>query len=288
MTALRRRMIEDMRLRGLLPGTQTAYVGAVRALAEYYGKPPDQLSDEELRQYFVYLTDERQVARSTRRVALSGIKFLYTYTLKREWPLGDLVRARKSHHVPVVLSVEEVQTILSSVYQPHHRLCLSLIYACGLRISEGVSVQVSHIDSSRMQLVIRSGKGDKDRYVPLSEALVVELRQFWLTHRHAVYLFPKRNRSRIDPAATGPMTARSVRDAFRAACETSGVTKAATVHTLRHAWATHLLEAGVPLPIIQQWLGHSSPRTTARYTHFTRQAEAQALDKLGELLAGLL
>jgi len=288
MTALRRRMIEDMRLRGLLPGTQTAYVGAVRALAEYYGKPPDQVSDEELRQYFVYLTDERQVARSTRRVAVSGIKFLYIYTLKREWPLQDLVRVRKSKHVPVVLSVEEVHDILSSVYQPHHRLCLSLIYACGLRISEGVSLQVPNIDSSRMQLVIRSGKGDKDRYVPLSETLVVELRQFWLTHRHAVYLFPKRNRSRIDPAATGHMTTRSVRDAFHAARETSGVTKAATVHTLRHSWATHLLEAGVPLPIIQQWLGHSSPRTTARYTHFTRQAEAQAVDKLGDLLGRLL
>jgi integrase/recombinase XerD len=288
MTPLRQRMIEDMQLRGLTPGTQKAYVGAVQALAVYYGKSPDHLSDEELRQYFVYLTNERQLARSTCTIALCAIKFLYEYTLRREWPLLDLVRPRKTKKLPVVLSVEEVQRILRQVYQPHYRVCLSLIYACGLRISEGIGVQVKDVDSSRMQLLIRSAKGNKDRCVPLPKPILPHLRYFWLSHRHPVYVFPKRHRGGADPTATGPMHPDALGNAFRAACLESGVRKAATVHTLRHSWATHLLEAGVPLPLIQQWLGHSSPRTTALYTHLTQQIEASALDKLGELLAGLL
>lgn len=288
MTPLRQRMIEDMQLRGLAPGTQRAYVGAVQALAVYYGKSPDHLSDEELRQYFVYLTNERQLARSTCTIALCAIKFLYEYTLKQDWPLLDLVRPGKTKKLPVVLSVEEVQRILGQVYQPHHRVCLSLIYACGLRISEGVGIQVKDVDSRRMQLLIRSAKGNKDRYVPLPQPLLPQLRHFWLSHRHPVYLFPQRHRGVVDSTATAPMHPNAVLNAFHAARLDSGVTKAATVHTLRHSWATHLVEAGVPLPLIQRWLGHSSPRTTALYTHLTQQIEASALDKLGELLAGLL
>lgn len=288
MTPLRQRMIEDMQLRGLSPGTQEAYVGAVRALAKYYGKAPDQLSDEELRRYFVYLTHERKLARSTCTVALCAIKFLYEYTLKRDWPLLDLVRPGKTKKLPVVLSVEEVQAILGRVYQPHYRVCLNLIYAGGLRISEGVAIQVKDVDSSRMQLLIRSAKGNKDRCVPLPKPILPQLRQFWLSHRHAVYVFPKRHRGGADPTADGPMRTDAVGNAFRAARLESGVTKAATVHTLRHSWATHLLEAGVPLPLIQQWLGHRSLRSTALYTHLTQRIEASALDKLSELLAGLL
>lgn len=288
MTRLRQRMIEDMQLRGLSPGTQAAYVRAVRDLAVYYGKSPDQLSDEDLRGYFVYLTQERRLARSTCTVALCAIKFLYEYTLKRDWPLQELVRPGKSKKLPVVLSTAEVQRILGCVYQPHYRICLNLIYACGLRISEGVGLQVKDVDSSRMQLLIRSGKGNKDRCIPLPEPILVQLRQFWLTHRHAVYVFPKRHRGGAVPGATGTMLPKSVGRAFRAARADSGVTKAATVHSLRHSWATHLLEAGVPLQLIQQWMGHSSPRTTALYTHLSQQAEASALDKLSQLLAGVL
>lgn len=288
MTALRERMIEDMQLRGLAPGTQVSYVGAVRALAEYYGKPPDQVSDEELRQYFVYLTHERKLARSTCTGALCAIKFLYQYTLKRPWPLLDLMRPGRVKKLPVVLGIEEVQAILGQVVQPRYRVCLTLIYACGLRISEGVAIQVTDVDSNRMQLLIRSAKGNKDRYVPLPKLLLPQLRQFWLSHRHPVYVFPKGHRGGPDPQADGPMNTDPVGKAFRAARLESGVTKAATVHTLRHSWATHLLEAGVPLPVIQQWMGHASLRSTMLYTHLTQRIEASALDKLSELLAGLL
>jgi site-specific recombinase XerD len=139
-----------------------------------------------------------------------------------------------------------------------------------------------------MQLLIRSGKGNKDRCVPLPEPILGQLRQFWLTHRHAVYVFPKRHRGGAVPGATGSMLSKSVGRAFGAARADSGVTKAATVHSLRHSWATHLLEAGVPVQLIQQWMGHSSPRTTALYTHLSQQVEASALDKLSQLLAGML
>lgn len=287
MTALRQRMIEDMKLRGLAPSTQQAYVRVVRDLATYYNKSPDQLSDEELRRYFVYLTEERRLARSTCTVVLCGIKFLYEYTLKREWPLLELVRPRKAKTLPVILSTAEVGQILSRVRSEHGRVCLNTIYACGLRISEGVGLQVQDIDSARMQVLIRSSKGNKDRYVPLPALILVQLRQFWLTHHHPVYVFPKRHRGGVDSEAESSMSRAQVWRVFKATLAESGVRKAATVHTLRHSWATHLLEAGVPLRLIQQWMGHSSPKTTLLYTHVTQQAEAIALDKLSELIAGL-
>jgi len=283
MTPLRQRMIEDMQLRGYSAGTQENYVRAVRDLAIYYDRSPDQIEPEEIRSYFLYLTKEKQVARSTSTVILCGVKFFYETTLQREWPMLDLLRPRKVHKQPVVLSQEEVYQILAEVRQDKYRVCLSTIYGCGLRISEGTGLRVDHIDSGRGQLHLKQSKGNKDRRVPLPEGVLTNLRGHWVTHRHPVWLFPRREVS----TATGPMSTSSVRYAFRAALAGSGVTKAVTVHTLRHSWATHLLEAGVHLRVIQQWLGHSSPRTTAHYTQVTRKAERVALDALNEFLGKL-
>jgi site-specific recombinase XerD len=280
-------MIEDMQLRGLSDHTQRAYVRAVRDLAIYYNKSPDQVSEEELRRYFLYLKDERKLSRSSCTVALCGIKFLVEYTLKQEMPVFERIRPKKEKKQPVILSRMEVHDILSRLRLSHHRVCLSTIYACGLRISEGAGLPVSHIDSARQQLHIRSGKGNKDRRVPLPEQTLWQLRHHWVTHRHPVWLFPKRDRRGVLPGATSAMTTRSVARAFQAALAESGVGKAATVHTLRHSWATHLLEAGVQLRLIQQWLGHSSPKTTASYTHLTQEAQALAVARVNELVAGL-
>ncbi len=288
MTALRKRMIEDMKLRGLATSTQRTYVQAVRDFAVHYNKPPDQMSDEELRRYFVYLTAERQLARSTCTGVLSALKFLYKYTLKREWPLMDLVRPRKAKTLPVILSTGEVQQLLTQVRSDPCRVCLNTIYACGLRVSEGVGLTVSDIDSARMQLLIRSSKGNKDRCLPLPEPILLQLRQYWRTHCHSIYVFPKRARWGVVPETASTMSRQHLWGVFKAALAESGIRKAATVHTLRHSWATHLLEACVPLRLIQQWMGHSSPKTTALYIHLTQQAEAQALDKLSELIAGLI
>ena len=288
MTALRQRMIEDMQLHGFSPGTQEAYMRAVYQLAAYYHRSPDQLNEEELRTYFLYLKNERQLARSTCTVALCGIKFFYDYTLKRDWPVLGLVRPEKEKKIPVVLSREEVRAIISCVRKPHHRVCLSTIYACGLRISEGVGLQVCEIDGARMQLHIRSGKGNKDRCVPLPVQTLDQLRRFWPSHGHLVYLFPARTQGGVlCSKATSPMSKSSVNAAFRAALAESGVTKAATVHTLRHSWATHLLEAGVHLRLIQVWLGHSSIKITAHYTHLTQKTTTIAMSKINELVANL-
>jgi len=287
MTPLRQRMIEDIQLRGLSPKTQRAYVRAVRQLAEYYHRSPDQIGEEELRAYFLYLKNEKCLSRSSCTVALCGLKFFYEYTLKRRWPVFQLIRPKKEKKLPVVLSTEEVWQILSCLRRPHYRVCLSTIYACGLRISEGTGLQVRDIDSARMQVHVHLGKGNKDRYVPLPAQTVEQLRRFWVTHRHPVWLFPARTRGGVQFEATTAMSSEGVSEAFKAALAESGINKAATVHTLRHSWATHLLEAGVHLRLIQLWLGHSSPKTTAMYTHLTRKAEEVALATLNELIEEL-
>lgn len=282
MSELRQRMIEDMQLRGLARKTQDAYVRAVRQLAEYWGKSPEHISETELRQYFLYLKNEKQVSPSGFNIALCGIKFFYERTLQREWALLDLARPAREKKLPLVLSRDEVQRILRCLRRPRYRACLSTIYGCGLRLQEGVSLQVQDIDSERLLVHVRHGKGAKDRYVPLPAALLPRLRQFWCIHRHPVWLFPSPRQPHDRPMAVS-----GVQRAFKAALKESGVTKAATVHTLRHSYATHLLEAGISLRVIQVYLGHSSPKTTAHYTHLTRQTEMAANEVLNAILGGL-
>jgi site-specific recombinase XerD len=282
-------MVEDMQLRGLSANTQKAYVRMVRQLADYHQRPPDDLDEEDIRTYFLYLKNERGLSRSSVSTALAGIKFFYEQTLKREWPVFHLIRPKREKKVPVVLSKEEVRQILGCLRRPHHRACLGTIYSCGLRISEGTFLQVEDIDSARMQLRVRSGKGNRDRYVPLAQETLEQLRKFWVIHRNPIWLFPARGPGggSSPPNAKTPMSSYSVGSAFKKAVADSGVRKAATVHTLRHSWATHLLEAGIHLRLIQFWLGHRSPRTTALYTHLTKQAQDSALVTINEL-AGLL
>ena len=283
-TLLRQRMIEDMQLRGLSERTQRSYVGAVRQLAEYYGKSPDQINEEQLRQYFVYLKQEKRCARSTCIVALSGIKFLYEQTLHQEWPLLDFIKPSRESKLPVVLSREEVGRLLACLRRPHYRVCLSTIYACGLRLQEGLHLQPTDIDSSRMVLYVRRGKRGKDRYVPLPQQTLDLLRAYWVTHRHREWLFPG---GRGVSTALKPLDSRGVQKAFRAALAESGINKAATVRTLRHSWATHLLEAGINLRLIQVWLGHKSLSTTAIYTHLTVEGQVSATQIINDLMAEL-
>lgn len=288
MTPLRRRMVEDMQLRGLSRKTQDTYARTVRQLADHYGRSPDHITEEEVRQYFLYLKNDKQVSPSTFTQALCGIKFFYEHTLKREWSTFDLVRPRREKKLPVVLSVAEVHRVLGCLYHPLYRVCLTTIYSCGLRLQEGVYLQVKDIDGDRLMVHVRHGKGAKDRYVPLPEGALEMLRQFWRTHRHPLWLFPTSTGSTVSPAmALKPIHPSSVQKAFKAALRQSGVQKPATVHTLRHSYATHLLEAGVNLRLIQAHLGHSSPKTTALYTHLTRRAEDLAAEAINRVLADL-
>jgi site-specific recombinase XerD len=286
-------MLEDMQLRGLAPKSQDAYLRAVRQLAAYFGKSPDQVTEEELRAYFLYLKNEKKASRSACTVALCGLKFFFEQTLQQEWHTFDLVRPPKENKLPIVLSRAEVRQILDQVRLFRYRVCLSTIYACGLRLGEGVRLQATDIDSDRHLLHVRQGKGFKDRYVPLPSSAVTLLRQQWVTHRHPLWLFPSGQHRQ--QAANKPIHPSTVQKAFKAALQASGVNKAATVHTLRHSWATHpstmlrtsLLEAGVNLRFIQLWLGHRSLKTTAIYTHLTRPAESLATETIQQLMADL-
>jgi len=280
-------MLEEMQLRRYAVRTQESYLSWVTQLAKHYGKAPDQINGEELRQYFVYLTNERKLSRSSVTTALSAVKFLYEAVLKREWTTVGLVRPRAEKKLPVVLSVAEVQQVLSGLQQPRHRACLSTIYSCGLRLLEGTHLQVKDIDSRRMVVHVRSGKGNKDRYVPLPPRTLALLRSHWATHRDSVWLFPAKVWTGWTPPTHAPMDESGVQKAFKAVVQASGLQKPATVHTLRHSYATHLLEAGVNLRQIQVWLGHSSLRTTAIYTHVTQDAESVATATLNRLMADL-
>jgi integrase/recombinase XerD len=288
MTRLRQRMIEDLQLRGLSERTQEMYVRAVRQLAEHYHKSPDRITEEELRDYFLYLKNVKHYSRSASTIALCGLKFFYTHTLQREWTTLTFVRPPREKKLPVILSPTEVRTILACVQLPRYRVCLSTIYACGLRLQEGTHLQVSDIDSARMCLHVRLGKGAKDRYVPLPHRILELLRQYWGTHRHPRWIFPAPGRGGTGMAtATKPMPRSSVQDAFRVALRESGIPKRACIHTLRHSWATHLLETGVNLRLIQEYLGHNSPTTTALYTHLTLQAQEMAGVAINRLMEDL-
>ncbi len=262
MTTFRRRMLEDLQLRGLAPRTQQCYVEAVKHLTPYYRRAPDQISEDELRQYFLFLINEKQVAESTFRIHLYGIRFFYERTLQRPWPVFDLVRPRHPQKLPVVLSLREVRSLLALVANPTARMCLQLIYACGLRLREGTQLQVLDIDSQRMLVRVRQGKGGKDRFVPLAPRVLELLRAYWQRQRPRPWLFPARHQQTPLPATTLQKT-------FKLVVRQSGIPKDASIHTLRHSYATHLLERGVSLRVIQELLGHQSPRTTARYTHLT-------------------
>ena len=254
----------------------------MRQLAAYFNKPPDQITEEELRQYFLYLKNVKKASRSTITLALCGIKFFYERTLQREWATLALLRPPQEKKLPVVLSVDEVRQILARVRRWRYRVCLSTIYACGLRLQEGLHLQISHIDGGRQLLHVCQGKGGKDRYVPLPQPVLEMLRQYWSTHRDPVWLFPSTHQT-----VEGPMDASGLQRAFQAARRDSGIQKPATVHTLRHSYATHLLEAGLNLRIIQAYLGHASPTTTAIYTHLTKPSEDLALQAVNRMVAGL-
>ena len=289
MTPLRTRFIEDMQLHGFSPKTQSCYVGAVCSLAKYYHKSPDLISEEELRRYFLFLTLEKKVARATATIALCGIKFFFQNTLQRNWTCFKLLRPASSRKLPVVLGREEVQKILACVRTPIYRVCLATIYAGALRLNEGRCLQIADLDTERMLLRV-GGKGNKQRLVPLAQRTLERLRELWPSHRSPLWLFPAVTRHGFPHSVAhnaGPITRSALQRAFRRALQQSGVRKAAHVHTLRHSMATHLLEAGVNLRIIQTILGHATPTTTALYTHLTQQVRDSVKAPINELMNGL-
>jgi site-specific recombinase XerD len=280
MTELRQRMIQDMQLHGLSPGTQGLYVGAVRELAAYYHLAPDRLTEEQLRQYFVHLRDERHLAPSTLRIHLFALKFFYHWTLQRPWRLLSLLRIPHRPRLPTVLSPQEVQQLLAAVRQPAARMSLTLMYACGLRVAEATRLTAADIDSQRMVVCVRHGKGDRDRHVPLPQQVLERLRDYWRAHRPKDWLFPA-------PGGAGPLRGYAARRCLQAAARQGHLTKHVSCHTLRHSYATHLLERGVDLRMIQALLGHRSPKTTFVYLHLTTASRQACQNTVNQLMANL-
>lgn len=236
MTPLRQRLMHDLQLRGYSDRTVEAYTRAVVQLAKFYPASPDQLTEEQVRQYLLHLSTVQKVARGTHTIALCGIKFFYKETLARPWNVLDVARPKGEKKLPVVLSREEVWRILGAVRISVYRVCLTTIYACGLRLLEGARLQVPDIDGDRKLLHIH-GKRAKDRYVPLPDATLALLREHWRTHKNPLWLFPTGTRSHVAPLsdpAIGPVSRSSLQSAFARAVKKSGVHKRAHVHTLRH------------------------------------------------------
>jgi integrase/recombinase XerD len=280
MNELRRRMIEDMQLHGFAEKTQHCYAAAVRGLARHFHRSPDRITEEEIREFFLYLINEKKAASSTLRVYLYGIRFFYETTLRRDWPVLEVIRSKKRQKLPVVLSRQEVRQMLLLVKKPVPRTALTLIYSCGLRLSEALCLKVSDIDGERRLVRVENGKGGKDRYVPLPQRTLELLRAYWAHKRPKPYLFPAGNR----PA---PISNSTLEKAFTAVLTQSGIPKKASVHTLRHSFATHLLEDGVDLRIIKDLLGHKHLSTTTIYTHLTEKSFDRLHAALNDLVADL-
>lgn len=257
--------------------------------AEYFQTAPDLINAEQLRQYFIYLKCIKKVARQTSTQALCAIKLFWEKSLRRVWPAElELARAQPRFKLPVILSAQEVRQILGCVSALDQRVALITLYSCGLRLSEGLHLQVPDIDAGRMLLHIRAGKGNRDRYVPLPCRTLEHLRALWRTHRNPVWLFPAKGHSGQGAAtASEPMCRSTLQRAFRLALEQSGIKKEAHVHSLRHSYATHLLEQGENLRQIQVNLGHKSPTATVIYTHLTSLCQTQHQKRLESFMSDL-
>lgn len=276
MTPLRQRMLDELQLRNFSRKTVDAYVGVVSRFALHFGKSPALLGAGEVRQYLLHLVQERKVAWGTYKQALSALRFLYRQVLKQGEIVQDIRCPRSERHLPVVLSLDEVSRFFAAVQSYKHRMILMTAYSAGLRIAEVVHLKVSDIDSQRMVLRVEQGKRRKDRYTLLSPVLLTMLRHYWWAARPLEYLFPGRSRER-------PMSISTVQGVCLQAQARAGIDKHITPHTLRHSFATHLLEAGTDLRVIQELLGHASPRTTARYTHVSAQLIARTPSPLDAL-----
>lgn len=283
------RMVAVLQLNGKGEPTQKAYTRAVRMLCQFYDKTPDLVSQPELQEYFLHRKNVNRWSPKTMRICYCGIRFFYVNVLERDWHIFSILRAQNEHRLPAVLSVEKLRGILAHVKTFHNHVYLSTVYSCGLRLDEGLHLEVSDIDSQRMMIHVHRGKGAKDRYVPLPQSTLNLLRQYWRTHRHPRLVFPALGRKRTSlQQAPHPMAKSSVQGAFRQAKFDAGVRKkAVSIHTLRHSYATHLLEAGVNLRVIQRYMGHARLETTMLYLHLTQKGQEDACQLINHVMEGL-
>lgn len=282
--SLRERMSHDLQLRGLAKRTHDGYLREVRKLACYYMIAPDQLSEQQVGDYLLHLINDCEFAPGSLSVAYSGIKFFYTYTEPRDWEVLKKLRLPKQKTLPSVMTIEEVHRLIRAVRQHRNAAYFWTVYSLGLRLEEGLHLQVGDLDAHRMMVHIHRGKGAKDRYLPLPTNTLKVLREYWSTHRHPTLLFPAIGRNKqMASTTTRPMNATTVQGCIKRLVNELGFKKKISIHTLRHSIATHLYEAGVSLRWIQKFLGHSNLQTTLLYLHLTDDGEDHGRTKLEEI-----
>jgi integrase/recombinase XerD len=287
------RMAEDLHLGGMSERTHSGYLRAVRKLADYSETAPDKITEDQLRRFFLHMKNELNYAYGTLRVAFSGIKFFYTRTCKRDWPTLQKMKLQNVKSLPEVITRRQVLQIVVAANTQRMAVYFWTVYSLGLRMQEGLNLQVGDIDAERGMVHVHRGKGAKDRYIPLPTSTLELLRQYWVTHRHKRFLFPADGRGhglnkRVlqkngSSTATTPMSPTAVQGAIKKITQQIDFGKKVSLHTLRHSYATHLLEAGVSLKAIQKYLGHSSLQTTMVYLHVTETAEVDARQKIEQM-----
>jgi len=278
----RARMENDMRLRDLRPRTIEGYLLATRLFIERVDKDPEKLTEDDIRTYFLHLRDDKHQAPSSINIAICALRFFFNFTLERDFEVFNLLRVHRTRSLPVVLSRGEVHALLSVVRHPVRRMLLTTIYALGLRIGEGLHLERSHIDGARGMVWIRDGKGGKDRRVPLPKPILLRLRRYWKEER------PESTTPLLFVSAEGrAIHDTTVQKTFNAAQEEAKLPRRATVHTLRHSYATHLVENGISLRTIQDILGHKSMKTTEVYMHVTLPGTEHLQEVLDRLMADL-
>jgi site-specific recombinase XerD len=279
MTPLRKRMFEDMRMRNLSPGTQANYVRAVACFAKYFNRSPEVLTHEHVRQYLLYLIQERHLSRSSYNVVRCGLQFLYRVTLGRDGPINNIPCARNKKRLPVVLSTDELRRFFAATDNPRHKAIFLTAYGTGLRAAELAALRIEDIDSKQMLIRVRQGKGGKDRQVKLSPFLLQSLRDYYRACHPADLLFPGRGGT--------PLARMSITKAAEAIAQRAGIGKRIGAHTFRHTYATHMLDAGADLPTIQALMGHGSLRTTSIYLHVSKAKIDAAPSPIDQLFTEL-
>lgn len=283
------RFAQDLKLNGKSARTQQAYCRALRKFSDYLGHSADQATEDQLRNYLLYVVEKKRWASSTVNVMLQALKMFFRITCPRDWNSLKLARVQVEQKLPVVISIGEVHTLLKLIEKPSMRCYFSVVYALGLRLNEALHLQVSDIDSKRMLVHVHRGKGAKDRLVPLPQSTLDELRKYWATHRNPHWLFPTEGRNhKLASSAECPMSEKSVQDVIKAVLDQlNWGSRGITTHTLRHCYATHLLEAGVSLKLIQKYMGHKHLTSTMVYLHVTTVGEEAAIARINALMKKL-
>jgi site-specific recombinase XerD len=276
MDTLREKMLAELQLRGITPRTQTAYLREIAKLENYFNRSPEELGEEEVKEYLVHMLEDRGLSSGTYKYYAAGIKFLYRTTLNRGEVVEKIKYPKAKIKLPVVLDLSEVRTMLSVMENLKHRAVLTITYSAGLRVSETAHLKVTDIDSKRMMVRVRQGKGGKDRYTILSKTTLECLREYWRAYRPKDWLFEGQKEG-------SHICYTSIRNIFVEAKERAGITKPVGPHSLRHAFATHLIEAGTSLHHVQLLLGHKSPKTTTVYLHVSKMNLAQVCSPLDSI-----